>query len=349
MAAVRVGFKAEFMLRNSRIFTANIIAVVLLFGGVTLARAQFTEPTPALTNLPIPITTSSAAQTIDAQLGIGVSSPDQIPVNSTLFVKGNVMSRDGSARNAEAVIQGADNPFRLERLPDGSSQVQIGAACPDDDPGSKLCVTTTDAGNRKTALSAVHNTGNAVFGETAGVSRAGVYGEGYYGVYGFVEAGAPNSIAIVGQSCDESFTGDCIQGFYGSAGYFKGDFVVANGVLEGDGRKIYGIRSLWNQNPDRDGDGNVGVDETGTGIRFASWKVDASGELQTLDTNLRKIVGITAVEKPIDPADMPYTPAGRLVSYSLVQADATDDQITYQVVSGGVAVEVIFLVQYFAD
>ncbi|MFA5100121.1 MAG: hypothetical protein WC547_04475 [Candidatus Omnitrophota bacterium] len=314
-----------------------------------MARAQFTEPTPVSTNLPIPITTSSAAQTIDAQLGIGVSNPDQIPVNSTLFVKGDVMTRDGSARDAEALIQGADNPFQLKRLPDGSSQVQIGAACPGDDPGSKICVTTTDGGSRKAALAAVHNTGNAIFGETAGVNRAGVYGEGYYGVYGFVEAGAPNSIAIVGQSCDESFTGDCIQGFYGSAGYFKGDFVIANGILEGDGRKIYGIRSLWNQNLDRNGDGNVEVDETGTGIRYASWKVEASGELLTLDTGRRNIVGITAVERLLEPADMPYTPAGRLVSYSLLQTDGADDQITYQVVSGSAAVEVIFLVQYFAD
>jgi len=279
-----------------------IIVSSLLFVGAAAVMAEstgFVEPGQG-TTLAVPLSTSSAAQAIDTALGIGIDTIAEIPSNVTLFVQGSTTSKpqDGSGRIADVFIDKtpSDNIDGTTFSIQGSRVKLIGpdegggagVTCPNNN--AQLCVMETAD---RAAVDVLQETGVGLFGETSVAGKAGIYGQGYYGVEALAN-GDSNEIALKAQSCTVSggLSSFCTQ--YGTAGFFSGDFVISDqgsantvtGALNGNGENLYRVQSLYNL--------QEGTTPTSKGIAFKSFGVVSTITVpKNSSINLKNVLGGT--------------------------------------------------------
>jgi hypothetical protein len=295
------------------IISITVFGVCVFVLSSMLVFAQgFTEPTANQT-VPAPVTTSNAPQAIEGVLGVGVTSPTMIPVNTTLFVDGRTISKDWNG--VEANMNVGSDTFSIQ-----GSVVQFDSACPGGVKACAIADTETLPG-----IDINHATGTALFGQTSVGARAGVYGEGYYGIWG--KATASSGVGVVGSSCTElaGAPGVCTQ--YGNAGYFVGNnsagiaLEVQNGYISGDGGGLYKAKSIKNlQKP------------TEEAISYKSYSVVLTTSSPTTISNVGDAEAVIAVES--DSENGVFVPSGK---WSVVTFDPNAKSITVSKAAGAPA------------
>ncbi|MFA5030707.1 MAG: hypothetical protein WC495_03900 [Patescibacteria group bacterium] len=311
------------MIKSLHIITLIAVSSLLFVGAASVMAEStgFVEPGQG-TTLAVPLSTSSAPQAIDTALGVGVDTIAEIPNNATFFVQGSTVSKPqgGSGRIANVFIDKTPTDtsdgttFSIQ-----GSRVQIlgsGATC---SQNARVCVMETADG---AAVDVLQQTGVGLFGETSVAGKAGVYGQGYYGVEALA-SGDSNETALKAQSCTVSggLSSYCTQ--YGTAGFFNGDFVISDqgsantvtGALNGNGENLYRVQSLYNL--------QEGTTPTSKGIAFKSFGVVSpvqigAGATYTLTTGLdgvtQSFISIDVVEgdgsvfRPANYVEVSYNP-----------------------------------------
>lgn len=330
-----------------------IVISALLFVGATVVMAQtFTEPDQGET-LAVPLSTSSAPQAINTALGLGIDTDAEIPANMTLYVQGSTTTKPqgGTGKPADVFIDKtplntADGTtFSIQ----GSSVKLVGSGttC---SQSAKVCV--MEEANRP-AVDVLQQTGVGLFGETSVAGKAGVYGQGYYGIEALA-SGGQSSIGLKAQSCTVSggSSSFCLE--YGTAGFFDGDFVISDqgsantptGSLNGNGENLYRVESLYNM--------QEGVTPTSKGIAFKSYGVIGGnitinpGTTEDLNTMMggselsaeETFVSIDVVEAPLGSSD--FSPA----SHITVQYDSAAKNVIFTNTSTDTVYQVRAIMSY---
>ena len=307
-------------IKRSHIYFLIIFASVLFAGG-SFAFAQttsFVEPGQGI-SLAVPLSASSAPQAIDTALGLGISADSELATGTKLFVKGTALTKpqEGVGKIADVVID--KSPSGSAESPSDSADgttfsiqgsnvhiVGAGATCPAN--GAKVCVMETE---NRPAVNILQQTGVGLFGQTSVAGRAGVYGQGYYGVEA-IAIGDPSIIALKSQSCTVSGGSNsfCLTDGYGTAGFFDGDFVIddqgssssgtVTGALNGNGENLYRVESLYNT--------QEGTTPKSKGIAFKSFGVisdivvgaNTSNDLENILADDETFISINVVESSDD-------------------------------------------------
>lgn len=288
------------IMKKDILLISSVIAAVVLFVGVGFVQSQstgFSEPGNQ-PNLPAPLTTSDSPQTIESALGVGISSESGYPSDTpAFFVKGSTITGDGPFDSTAVAVESSVD------LSDGAlfnlqgSNVTIGGICP---IGAAPRVCVVENTKVQPAVYIVQETGIGLFGETQASGKAGIYGEGFYGLYAKA-AGNEEAIPLVGQSCTEN-QGSCIAP-YGTAGFFNGDFVTQMGVgtITGDGRNLYKVGTLYNKEEDHYAagvPGTVAEDDRSDGIAYKSYGVETVIQISAGATsNITSVVNVAAGER----------------------------------------------------
>lgn len=340
------------MIKRFQIISIVAILGLFLLGSTVVMAQTFSEPDQGAT-LAVPLSTSSAPQAINTALGLGIDTDAEIPNNITLYVQGGTTTKPqgGTGRIADVFIDktpsntGDGTTFSIQ-----GSRVQLvgsGAAC---SQNAKVCVMeTTD----RPAIDVLQQTGVGLFGETSVAGKAGVLGQGYYGVEALA-SGGQTSIGLKAQSCTVSGGSSSFCTAYGTAGFFDGDFVISDqgsantptGSLNGNGENLYRVESLYNM--------EEGDTPESKGIAFKTYGVIGGNITINPETteNLNTMVGqpilsadetfisIDVVEAPLNSKD--FAPA----THVTVQYDSAAKNVIFTNTSSDTVYQVRAIMSY---